>query len=50
MKTPRLSRRTLLRGCGVALALPWLEAMEPLTMLAGTPRPAPGPHFSTRCR
>jgi len=26
-----LSRRTLLRGLGVSLALPWLEAMGPLT-------------------
>lgn len=26
----RLSRRTLLRGAGVSLALPWLEAMTPL--------------------
>lgn len=25
----RLSRRTLLRGVGVSLALPWLDAMEP---------------------
>ena len=25
-----LSRRTLLRGAGAALALPWLEAMTPL--------------------
>ena len=25
-----LSRRTLLRGAGAALALPWLEAMAPL--------------------
>ena len=41
MKPPPLSRRTLLRGCGIALALPWLEAMEPLGVLASTPRPAP---------
>ncbi|HEV7282441.1 MAG TPA: DUF1552 domain-containing protein [Pirellulaceae bacterium] len=27
MTAPRLSRRTVLRGAGVALALPWLEAM-----------------------
>ena len=27
MKTPLLSRRTLLRGLGTAVALPWLEAM-----------------------
>ena len=27
---PTLSRRTLLRGAGVALALPMLDAMQPL--------------------
>ncbi|MDQ6700137.1 MAG: DUF1552 domain-containing protein [Acidobacteriota bacterium] len=32
----RLSRRTLLRGAGVSLALPWLEAMTPLTAHAAT--------------
>jgi hypothetical protein len=26
-RTPKLSRRTLLRGTGVAISLPWLEAM-----------------------
>lgn len=31
-----LSRRTLLRGAGVALALPWLEAMRPA--IANNPR------------
>src|SRR5262245_6390069 len=37
-----LSRRTFLRGAGVALALPWLEAMRPARMLcaAGAPEPA----------
>lgn len=40
-----LSRRTFLRGAGVALALPWLEAMKPARVLfaadgAATP-PAP---------
>jgi hypothetical protein len=30
MAKPRLSRRTLIRGAGsIAIALPWLEAMEP---------------------
>lgn len=29
MNSPRLSRRTVLRGAGVALGLPWLEAMTP---------------------
>jgi hypothetical protein len=30
IRKPLLSRRTLLRGAGVGLALPWLEAMSPL--------------------
>ena len=32
MMTPKknLSRRTLLRGLGAAVALPWLESMGPL--------------------
>lgn len=30
-----ISRRTLLRGMGAALALPWLEAMGPMTSWAG---------------
>lgn len=29
MTARRMSRRTLLRGAGAALALPWLEAMQP---------------------
>jgi hypothetical protein len=29
MKQPMISRRTVLRGAGVALALPWLEAFQP---------------------
>lgn len=42
MPTKKLSRRTLLRGLGVSLALPWLEAMGPLTGWAQNPRnPAP---------
>jgi hypothetical protein len=32
-----ISRRTLLRGLGAAVALPWLEAMAPLNALASTP-------------
>src|SRR5262245_20348009 len=40
-----ISRRTLLRGIGAAVALPWLEAMGPLTSWAVAPprggRPAP---------
>ncbi len=27
--SPRLERRTLLRGVGASLALPWLELMSP---------------------
>jgi hypothetical protein len=41
MTTPHLlSRRTVLRGLGTALALPWLEAMGPLTSWAAGPTPA----------
>jgi len=36
-----LSRRTLLRGAGVALGLPWLEAMTPLARAASTPAKSP---------
>ena len=32
--TTRISRRTLLRGAGVTLGLPWLEAMMPSSALA----------------
>jgi hypothetical protein len=32
--TNSISRRTMLRGLGVSMALPWLEAMGPLTALA----------------
>ena len=38
-----LSRRTLLRGAGVALALPWLEAMAPAAPPAGQNRDARDP-------
>src|SRR5262249_15821175 len=44
MTTRLMSRRTVLKGLGVALALPWLEAMGPLTSWAGESlpsRPAP---------
>lgn len=34
-----LSRRTVLRGLGVTLSLPWLEAMGPLTAWADGPAP-----------
>ena len=35
MNPHRLSRRTLLKGMGVSMALPWLEAMHPTRLLAG---------------
>ena len=35
--TLRPSRRTLLRGAGVALALPWLESLSPRTLKAAQP-------------
>jgi hypothetical protein len=38
-----LSRRTLLRGTGVALALPWLEAMQPLKAHGSGDAGAAGP-------
>jgi hypothetical protein len=37
MTTPALSRRTVLRGLGATLALPWLEAMGQMTAWAGDP-------------
>ncbi|MFM8358421.1 MAG: DUF1552 domain-containing protein [Verrucomicrobiota bacterium] len=39
-KSLTLSRRTLLRGVGASLALPWLEAMGPLNCWAGGNTPA----------
>ena len=33
----QLSRRTFLRGLGVTVALPWLEAMGPVTSWAAAP-------------
>jgi uncharacterized protein DUF1552 len=42
LKTDRMneiSRRTLLRGAGAALALPWLEAMMPRSWAAGRAKP-----------
>lgn len=38
-RTTSLSRRTLLRGAGVSLGLPWLEAMTPATALASSGSP-----------
>jgi hypothetical protein len=37
--TPRISRRTLLRGLGATIALPWLEAMGPMTSWASDTAP-----------
>ena len=37
LRQSRLSRRTFLRGTGVALGLPWLEAMSPLALHAAGP-------------
>ena len=34
--TQQLSRRTLLRGLGAAMALPWLEAMGPVRSWAAS--------------
>jgi hypothetical protein len=38
----KLSRRTLLRGAGVAIGLPWLEAMAPAAFAGASP-PSDGP-------
>ena len=46
MMIPRqksLSRRTVLRGAGVALGLPWLEAMIPGTLAASSPADTKSP-------
>ena len=39
-RASRISRRTVLRGAGAALALPWLEAMTPLAAAAEPSRGA----------
>ncbi len=41
MRKPFLSRRTLLRGAGVGLGLPWLEAMVPVSGFASSADPRP---------
>ena len=46
MMIPRqkpLSRRTVLRGAGVALGLPWLEAMAPSALAASAPADTKSP-------
>ena len=35
MTNPSISRRTVLKGLGTAIALPWLEGMMPAVSLAG---------------
>jgi hypothetical protein len=42
-KRKTLSRRTVLRGAGVALGLPWLEAMAPTAVRAATQGNAKSP-------
>ncbi len=42
-KSWQISRRTLLRGAGAAMALPWLEAMGPLGSTARAARPGGPP-------
>jgi hypothetical protein len=39
----QISRRTVLRGLGTAVALPWLEAMLPQTVLGGRSTAVPHP-------
>ena len=41
MKRINLTRRSVLRGAGVALALPWLEAATPIARAAGVADKAP---------
>ena len=43
VRTGRLSRRTVLRGMGAAIALPWLEAMAPITARARGPEASADP-------
>ncbi len=38
-----LSRRTVLRGAGVAMGLPWLEAMVPSALAASAPAKSSSP-------
>jgi hypothetical protein len=37
MKSWQISRRTMLKGVGAMLSLPWLEAMRPIRALGGNP-------------
>ena len=38
IRTKPISRRTLLRGAGAAVGLPWLEAMTPAVGRAAPPK------------
>jgi hypothetical protein len=40
VSTKKMSRRTVLRGLGVTMSLPWLEAMGPLLTWGQNPAPA----------
>ena len=42
-RNKQLSRRTVLRGMGVAMSLPWLEAMGTMTAWADEPKPTDKP-------
>src|ERR1700735_2257586 len=44
MMSGKISRRTVLRGVGTALALPWLEAMGPLSAWADQTAPNRAPN------
>ncbi len=43
MRSNRLSRRTLLRGMGAAVALPWLECMTPALSVRAAEKTGPAP-------
>jgi hypothetical protein len=47
--TRALSRRTFLRGAGVALALPWLDAMSPLVAATGRTAALPRQRMVAMC-
>lgn len=47
--TTRISRRTALKGLGVSVSLPWLEAMAPLTAWAGADTKNPAPNRMCFC-
>src|SRR5262245_22763304 len=49
MQGRRISRRTVLRGVGTAMALPFLEAMLPSSLVAGGPALKPRPPRRMAC-